>query len=108
MRVDHGKKAEVHTSKRLGAKLTKNSGSTDKDKGDMHLEGFKVELKTTLNGSIGVKLDWLLKIKQEALEMEMDPALIFQFVFENGRTRQGGSWVAVPEHVFKELVEGRE
>ncbi len=107
MRVDHGKKAEKHTARRTGAKLTKNSGSTDRDKGDMHLQGFKVEMKTTLNGSIGVKLEWLLKIKQEALEMEMDPALIFQFVFENGRHRQGGSWVCVPEHVFMELIDER-
>ena len=100
-----GTQAERKTSKRLGARLTPASGSLDGAKSDMVLDSYRIENKSTVNASMSLKLDWLLKIKQEALEHGQIPALAVQFTHGNGKPIGGGSWVLLPEQVFHELVE---
>lgn len=100
-----GDLAEEKAAGRLGAKLTRASGAMDNDKGDMNLPTYKIESKATEKDSISLKLEWLCKIAQEAFEMDVDPVLIVQFVTGDGRPRESGSWVMVPEDVFKELIE---
>lgn len=101
----HGSKAEEKLAKRLGAKLTPASGALDGAKGDMTLPEFRVESKATKNDSIRIKLDWLLKIAQEAIEKGDHPALVVQFVTEDGKPVKRGSWVMIPENTFKELLD---
>ena len=97
--------AEVNAAVRLNANLTRASGAMDSDKGDMNLPAYKIESKATEKDSMSLKLEWLCKIAQEAFEMDVAPALIVQFVTGDGRPRESGSWVLIPESVFKELIE---
>lgn len=98
-----GTQAEKRTAKRLKATLTPASGALDGAKGDMSLGLWLLENKSTVNFSVSLKLDWLLKISQEALEKGKYPALCIQFTHQSGLPRNGGSWVLMPESVFKEL-----
>jgi hypothetical protein len=101
----HGDKAEKRTAKRLGGQLTPASGALLGAKGDIQLPGVLMENKATSKGSMSLKLDWLLKITQEALEKRKTPALAIQFVTENGEPIRGGNWVMVPEYTYNELKE---
>lgn len=99
-----GVKAEKKTAKRMGAKLTHFSGALPNSRGDMTLDDFLIELKTTTGNSLGVKLDWLLKINQEAIQSGKSPALHIQFVDGGGNPKQCGSWVAIREDDFRRLL----
>lgn len=101
---DHGTKAEKRLAHRLGAILTPASGALDHAKGDMVLGNFRNESKSTIHDSIRVKLDDLLKISQEALEKGEQPSLTIQFVTRDGRIRHQGSWVLVPEQVYRSIA----
>ena len=98
-----GRKSERKVARKLGAKLTPNSGAVAGAKGDMHLGDFLIEAKSTVNDSIGVKLDWLLKIADEALSSDRKPAIALTFTHAGGDPRVNGEWVAVPLHVWKEM-----
>lgn len=100
-----GTKAENRTGKRLGARMTPASGALDGAKSDMVLRNFRIENKSTIHVSIRLQLDWLLKIKQEALEHGQSPALTVQFTYENGVPRAGGNWILLPEELFREICE---
>lgn len=102
---DHGTKAEKRLAKRIGAQLTPASGALDHAKGDMTIGQFRNEAKSTIHDSIRVRLDDLLKISQEALEQGEQPSLTIMFVGQDGRPRPQGSWVLVPEQVYKSIVE---
>lgn len=102
---DHGTKAEKRLAKRIGATLTPASGALDHAKGDMTIGGFRNESKSTIHDSIRVRLDDLLKISQEALAQGEQPSLTIQFVTRDGRVRHQGSWVLVPEQVYKSIAE---
>ena len=99
-----GRAAEKHQAKRLGARATPASGALAGAKGDMTLENFRIETKATNAVSYRLNLDDLLKIQQEALEQSQVPAFSVQFVMGNGRPKRNGSWVMIPESVFRELV----
>ena len=100
--TDHG--GEERALKRLGAKPTKNSGSTDKDKGDGHLGRFKLEIKSTVREEFRLRFAELNKIAYEAYDTDALPAFLFQFIQGNGHPKVNGNWVCLPEDVFKELV----
>jgi hypothetical protein len=53
---------------------------------------------------MSVKLDWLLKIYQEALESGRTPSFAISFTNDHGIPMKRGVWIAVPEDVFKELI----
>lgn len=97
--------AEKKLAGRLGARLTAGSGSGQRSaKGDMHLLNFKLECKSTVNASMSLKLDWLMKISTEAVMAGKEPALAVQFVTGDGQTLPFGSWVMVREDAWKELI----
>lgn len=107
----HGKLYEAKVAKKMGARLQPNSGATAGFKGDMKLtkgkNRFLIESKTTLDASISVKLEWLVKITEEARAKAMTPALLFSFVLPNGRPAPNAEteWVAMPLQTFNELTE---
>jgi hypothetical protein len=101
----HGQLAESRAAKRLKGRLTPASGAMEGAKGDIKTHTFLIESKATVNDSLSVKLPWLEKIDKEALDTGRDPALIVQFVDAAGKPRKSGSWVLIPERLFKELSE---
>jgi len=103
---DHGRKAEKRTAKRLSGNTQPGSGCRDHSKGDIKLGAFLLENKSTVSESLSVKLAWLKKIADEAVAINREPALSIQFVDSQGRPVPEGSWVAIPERVFRELTEG--
>ena len=101
-----GIKAERVTAKRWGAQAHPGSGSLDSYKADLTFGEYLVECKTTRQGSLSLKLGWLDKITREAEGRTKTPAMSLQFVDAFGRSKRGGRWVVVPEHVFLGLVAG--
>jgi hypothetical protein len=99
-----GRQAERKTAKRLGAKLTPNSGAMVSAKGDMKLWRFLIEAKSTVAASIALKLEWLLKISAEARSMGQRPALTVTFTNADGSPIMNGRWVLVPETVYQEMM----
>lgn len=97
-----GKLSEKKLARKIGARLQPNSGSMESAKGDMVKGDFLIEAKSTIGGSIGLRLDWLLKIAHEARHSDKTPAVAITFTSEGGSPRRDGEWVAVPLHVWKE------
>lgn len=79
----YSKKQEKAVAKAVGGKRTANSGATAFSKGDVTLEDFLIECKTTTatkKASFSIKEEWLLKNRQEAFAMgKHHSALAFQF-----------------------------
>lgn len=100
-----GRKNERKVAKKLGARLTPNSGAMAHSKGDMHTSAFLIEHKSTSSETLSIKREWLLKIAHEALHTNRIPALAFSFTTTNGDSKIDGEWVAVPATVWKELFE---
>ena len=100
-----GLRAERLAAKRLKARVIAGSGAVPGRKGDLELGGMLIESKATTKVSLGVKLQWLRKITREALAVSKQPILMIQFVNENGGIVREGSWVCMPERMFKELVD---
>jgi hypothetical protein len=101
---EHGRRSEKRLANRLGGKLIPASGST-RAKGDMVLGDFLIEAKATSRDSLSLKHDWLAKIDREALATGRKPALAVSFVRPDGTQIRGGTWIAIPEDVFKELID---
>lgn len=74
----------------------------------MTLGDFLIEAKSTINDSMSVKYAWLAKIEMEALSTGKTPALFVTFLKPSGDELSGGSWVLVPERVFKEHISAGE
>lgn len=104
-RNDHGQKAEKRATKRLGGRQQPGSGCSPNNKGDIKLDHFLVENKSTIHESLGLKLAWLRKISDEAIALSREPAVAIQFVDGQGVSIPDGRWVAIPERVFRELTE---
>lgn len=103
-----GRKSEENVARRLGARLQPNSGAMLGVKGDMTLEDWLLEAKSTEANSMSLSLDWLAKISREAQSATKYPALTVTFVDAQGRPVPKGAWVMIPEYMFRELVEGSE
>jgi hypothetical protein len=101
---DHGERGEKKTTKRLGGRQQPASGAMDHSKGDIKLADFLVENKTTINESLSLKLEWLRKISDESIALNREPAVAIQFVDHTGRPVTDGTWILVPERVFKEFA----
>lgn len=102
----HGKLYESKASKSLGARLTPASGATVGAKGDMAKGQYLIESKSTTSASLPVKLEWLVKISEEAQAKGKTPALLMAFVLPTGRPvpNAESQWVAVPLQHWKELT----
>ena len=81
------------------------SGAMDGAKSDFTTANFRVESKATQAKSMSIKLDWLQKISQEALERSQVPAIAIQFVDAQGDPRKDGVFIAIPEWALQELLE---
>ena len=103
--VDAGTKAERKMALRTRGRATIGSGGAGRGKGDVYYEEFLAECKSTVKDSLSVKLDWLAKITQEALDVGKYPCFSFLFTDKDGNPRRDGKWVAVPEHVFNKMRE---
>lgn len=107
--MGHGRKAEDSFARRVRGNLQPASGAMAGAKGDVVKDtssfSFLVENKATKTKTMSIQRDWCLKIYQEALEQDKVPALAFQFTTDAGHSEKRERWVAVPEHIWKELVE---
>lgn len=84
--------------------MTPASGALPGAKGDFEVHDLKVENKSTISKSLRLEAEWLLKIEDEARQVGKVPALAFQFTYETGQPRFT-PWVAVPEWLFKEMMD---
>jgi len=92
----------------LGGRGRPASGALVGAKGDIALEQFLMEAKSSTRESMTLKLDWLCKIAREARSEGKKAALTISFVTEDGRARLDGDWVLLPLHVFEELLTDGE
>lgn len=78
----YSKKQENYVAKKFDGNLTKNSGATMFQKGDVMLDEFLIECKTkvTSSESISIKKEWIEKNEKESLFMgKKYSALAFNF-----------------------------
>lgn len=101
-----GVRVEKRAAKRFGARSQPGSGAMEGAKGDFKTERFLWESKSTSSDSLSTKKLWLDKVAKEALDLNRSPALLIQFVELAGALRDNGSWVMIPESVFRELLDG--
>lgn len=100
----HGQRAEKRAAGRLGGRLQAGSGNQDHSKADIKLPEFLVESKATVRASLAVQAHWLKTIAAQAAAINREPVLLIQFVDDQGRVTSEGSWVMIPERVFKEYL----
>lgn len=98
-----GRRAEQDSAKQFGGRLTAASGAGTR-KGDFHIGTWMVEHKSTQAESLILQKEWLTKVRREALVAGMNPAVELKFTKADGRTDEV-DWVAIPAHLFKELIE---
>lgn len=103
-----GRKAETQIASKLKARLRPNSGAMASAKGDMVLDDFLIEAKSTVHDSISIKYEWLGKISSEAMAVRKVPALAVAFTWPDGRAVSFGEWVMIPLTAFNDLVESSE
>jgi hypothetical protein len=99
-----GRKSEKRLTRDLEGRGRPASGAMAGAKGDIDLGQVLLEAKSTTQASMGVKLDWLLKIAREARAEGKSPALSVSFVDEQGQPLLDGEWCLVPMHRFKEML----
>lgn len=78
----YSKKQETAVAKAVGGRRVANSGATPFSKGDVSVDDFLIECKTTTTPkeSFSIKKAWLLKNREEAFAMgKYHNALAFQF-----------------------------
>lgn len=98
----YSKKQETSVVDNLAGALTKNSGATLFDKGDVKLENFALECKTKTkhSESISIKKEWLDKIDKEAMFMGKNySALVFNF------GPNESNYYIIDELLFKRLID---
>jgi hypothetical protein len=100
-----GRLSEARLAKKLGGKAQPASGAMLGAKGDIDLGPVLLEAKSTISDSLSVKFDWLAKIAQEARNVGKTPALAISFIALSGKAWPDGEWVALPRHVFQELLD---
>lgn len=104
----HGQKSETRVVKIMGAEKVIASGAIEGLKSDGILDQFRVECKSTINNSLGLKLEWLRKIRLEALETNRCPVLTISFVNGAGGSRSSGDWAVIPLHEFNDYVQWKK
>ncbi len=102
-----GRDAERRAAARLNATTIPGSGSVPGLKGDLKFRDFLIESKSTTKASMQLKRGWLEKIAVEARDVNHYPALMVQFTDLRGEAIKNGSWVMMPEHVFRSFVKQR-
>lgn len=94
---------ESRVANKLNGHRQAGSGSSIYAKGDIKLDNFLIECKTTQNKSISIKKGWLSKITKEALAVQKDPALSFEIGGDSDPVTEN-DWIAIPMSVFERLI----
>ena len=102
---DTGRISERKLAGRLGGELTPGSGNMAGSKGDVKLNGFLIEAKSTVKDSVAIKFNWLCKIIGEAYSTGKKPALAITFTDERGNPKTAGKWVMVEERMFRQMED---
>lgn len=105
----HGLNSEKRVISDMGGTLQIGSGAIDTLKSDGVKDAGKhklrIECKSTINKSISIKHEWLLKIRDEALETGRVPALTLSFVDAKGNGKVAGDWIALPAYFVNDLLD---
>jgi hypothetical protein len=70
---------EKKIAKKMGGKLTANSGARWHSKGDIKTEDSLVEVKSTAGATMAIHKSWLEKIRDEAIKAGKDPVVVLDF-----------------------------
>lgn len=109
--MGHGGVSETRVAKSLNARLQPASGARKGAKGDMRFARgnlkYRLEAKSTIQDSIHVKLEWLVKIAHEATAGGEIPVLSVSFVTPEGKPRspRNATWMMVPSEFFQEMLD---
>ena len=101
----YSSRQEQYIANLLGGKVQPASGSTGFAKGDIILENWLIEAKTSMKpkSSFAIKKDWIDKNELERLEMhKANSALVFQF------EPDGENYFVLSEKTFKKLLDKYE
>lgn len=96
---------EEQGAKLIGGRRVRGSGSVKGKPGDGISSLYMDECKYTDKKSISVKRSDLLKLEENSLSSGKMP--VFMFGFSTG-DRVKYNWVAVPEYLFREVMEQLE
>jgi len=111
-RSERTKRSRRHEQRLAGTsgKRIKRSGAArwskhDKttDQGDISTPEFHIEHKFTDKKSIGLKKEWLDRVRDGAQRVAKDPMLIVTFDSNAGRTSE--DYAVVPMEVFERLLK---
>jgi hypothetical protein len=103
---------ESDLAKDLGGKRRVMSGANRAEsiynrgagyKGDVVLPDFEIEAKRTAKRSIGIRIDWLIRMAIGAFAHGKKPAI--QIQFDSLNTICDNKWILIEQSVFKELLE---
>ena len=98
----YSNKQEQYIAKEFNGKQTVNSGSAKFNGGDVVLQDFLIEAKTTMTPkkSFSIKKDWIEKVEQERKGLQIPhSALVFQF------EPDGENFFVVNEKLFKDMYK---
>ena len=98
----YSKKQENYVAKKFDGSLTKNSGATMFQKGDVLLDDFLIECKTKMSPSesISIKKEWIEKNEKESLFMGKKYSSI---AFNFGPDEK--MYYIIDEYLFESLLE---
>jgi hypothetical protein len=85
---------EKKLAKKLGAKLTPNSGSLTHFKGDLFTANELVDLKSTQKSQIVITVSMLQKLVDDAFTMGREPVLVLDFPNSDLVNKQ---WILFPK-----------
>ena len=91
---------EKAIAKKIGGKVTSNSGGTKFGGGDILTDTFLIEAKTCMKDkkSFSINKEWLEKMQEQAFEQgKQNSALAIDF-------GDGKNYYLISENLFKELV----
>lgn len=97
----YSKQQENRVAKNLKGKVNSNSGATGFYKGDIIVDEFLIECKTSTKEvkSVSIKKEWLDKLNEERFSMGKEQmALAFDF-------GDGNDWFIISKPLMKYLVE---
>lgn len=104
----HGNKSEKRILEDMGAEQTIGSGAFAGMKSDGVKGPMRIECKSTVGKSMGIKLEWLEKIRQEALETGKTPMVTLSYVDSEGKPKPGGDWIMMPRYLLQDFMDFME
>lgn len=110
-RARRSRKQEDRIAKKLGGRRLRRSGGSQwskydrsTDDGDITTPVFHVEHKRTDNKSMGVKKEWLDKVREGARKFGKDPALVITFEEPSKPSVPPEDWILIPLDVARRVL----